>query len=491
MYLNTRLKWLLNFFRLYVLRGRPKDLFPKVFKEWNVTLMTYEAETEPFNQRRDDLVKVHAEQFKVNLQEHISHTLFNPNYLLEKNENEVPMRYQSFMKLIDNVDVPKPLEISGKHKLKNEHQPLKDNDENANSKCYDLPKLSQFPINEEDLGPSLYPGGEIEALNRLESVLSNKSWVREFEKPKTAPNSIEPSTTVLSPYISNGCLSVRLFYQKLKEILSKGRHTKPPVSLMGQLMWREFYYVAATAEKKFDKMAENSICRQIPWNHDESLLRAWAHGRTGYPFIDAIMRQLRQEGWIHHLARHAVACFLTRGDLWLSWEQGQHVFEELLLDADWALNAGNWMWLSASAFYYQYFRVYSPVAFGKKTDKTGEYIRKYCPELKKYPNEFIYEPWKAPLSEQQQYQCVVGSDYPNRIVIHEMVQDLNKGQMKRAYDVHNGIRNAHDEPQIKKPKFKEEVPLPLIKKEIKPEIKTEIKTEIKEEPMDYDDPEFC
>lgn len=108
------------------------------------------------------------------------------------------------------------------------------------------------------------------------------------------------------------------------------------------------------------------------------------------------MTQLRTEGWIHHLARHAVACFLTRGDLWVSWEHGQdvlvytlhisdfifihklfvfQVFEEYLLDADWSLNAGNWMWLSASAFFHQYFRVYSPIAFGKKTDKDGNYIK--------------------------------------------------------------------------------------------------------------------
>ena len=96
-----------------------------------------------------------------------------------------------------------------------------------------------------------------------------------------------------------------------------------------------------------------------------------------------------------------MACFLTRGDLWVSWEDGMEVFEELLLDADWSLNAANWMWLSASAFFHQYFRVYSPVAFGKKTDPTGQYIRKYLPKLAKFPTEYIYEPWKAPISVQK------------------------------------------------------------------------------------------
>jgi len=107
------------------------------------------------------------------------------------------------------------------------------------------------------------------------------------------------------------------------------------------------------------------------------------------------MVQLRETGFIHHLARHAVACFLTRGDLWQSWEKGAEVFDEWLLDADWALNNGNWMWLSCSCFFYQYFRCYSPVAFPKKWDPKGNYIKKWLPQFKDFPVKYIYEPWKA------------------------------------------------------------------------------------------------
>ena len=93
------------------------------------------------------------------------------------------------------------------------------------------------------------------------------------------------------------------------------------------------------------------------------------------PKFDAFDENCGYLFFLNHLScffRHSVACFLTRGDLWVSWEEGQAVFEELLLDADWSLNAGNWMWLSASAFFHQYYRVYSPVAFGKKTDPLGK-----------------------------------------------------------------------------------------------------------------------
>ena len=87
------------------------------------------------------------------------------------------------------------------------------------------------------------------------------------------------------------------------------------------------------------------------------------------------MTQLKREGWIHPLARHSVACFLTRGDLWLSWEEGMKIFDELLLDADWSTNAGMWMWLSCSSFFHQFFYTYDPVNFGKRIDQDGNYIR--------------------------------------------------------------------------------------------------------------------
>ncbi len=104
------------------------------------------------------------------------------------------------------------------------------------------------------------------------------------------------------------------------------KNSSPPLSLYGQLLWREFFYTAATNNPRFDKMEGNPICVQIPWDKNPEALAKWAEGRTGFPWIDAIMTQLRQEGWIHHLARHAVACFLTRGDLWISWEEGMKVW---------------------------------------------------------------------------------------------------------------------------------------------------------------------
>jgi len=189
-------------------------------------------------------------------------------------------------------------------------------------------------------------------------------------------------------------------------------------------------------------MKGNKCCKVINWRLNdgdkdkeaEDDLQAWAEGRTGYPWIDAVMTQLREEGLIHHLARHSVACFLTRGDLYINWEKGQEVFEELLIDADYALNAGNWLWLSGtSSFFTSYFRIYSPVTFPKKYDAQGSYVRHFLPVLKNLPKEYIYEPWKAPMEIQEKFGCVIGRDYPHRIVIHEEASQTNLANLSQYF----------------------------------------------------------
>ena len=145
--------------------------------------------------------------------------------------------------------------------------------------------------------------------------------------------------------VKHGCISPRRFYHELTKVYDQfpaSKLSKPPVSLHGQLMWRDYNNLMAYTTPNFDEMEDNPVARQIPWDDDPVLLQAWKDGRTGYPYIDAIMTQLKETGWIHHLARHSAACFLTRGDLWQSWEKGAEHFEDKLIDADWSLNNFNW-----------------------------------------------------------------------------------------------------------------------------------------------------
>jgi cryptochrome len=302
--------------------------------------------------------------------------------IIEKNGGRAPLTYHQFQAIISEMPgPPKPEPPITMATVGKAVTPMNDNDENDK---YGVPNLEElgFDIMGGLKQPAVWVGGETEALARLNRHLERKAWVASFGRPKMTPQSLLASQTGLSPYLRFGCLSTRLFYYQLTDLYKKIKKAVPPLSLHGQLLWREFFYTAATMNPNFDKISGNPICVQINWDNNEMALSKWANGQTGFPWIDSIMVQLREEGWIHHLARHAVACFLTRGDLWLSWENGMKVFEELLLDADWSVNAGMWMWLSCSSFFQQFFHCYCPIKFGRKADPNGDFIRRYLPVLK-------------------------------------------------------------------------------------------------------------
>nr|DAD44841.1 TPA_asm: hypothetical protein HUJ06_003071 [Nelumbo nucifera] len=437
--------------RLLVFRGEPVEVLFRLLKEWGVKKLCFEYDTEPYYQAMDDRVKDHASALGMEVFSPVSHTLFNPVKIIEKNGGAPPLSYQSFLKIAGKPSPPLSTTISWLPPIGNVED----------LEILGIPTIKELgygDIRQDEFSP--FRGGESEALKRLREALNDEEWVASFEKPKGNPSLfLKPATTVLSPYLKFGCLSSRYFYQCLQDVYKKvKRHTLPPVSLAGQLLWREFFYTVAYGTPNFDKMKGNRICKQIPWNDDDELLAAWREARTGYPWIDAIMVQLQRWGWMHHLARHSVACFLTRGDLFIHWEKGRDVFERLLIDSDWAINNGNWLWLSCSSFFYQYNRIYSPISFGKKYDPNGNYIRHFVPVLKDMPKEYIYEPWTAPLTVQTKANCIIGRDYPHPVVAHDSASKECKMKIAEAYELNRKMNGLVSEEDLKglRRKFEED-----------------------------------
>ncbi|XP_045542558.1 cryptochrome-1 [Papilio machaon] len=416
--------------RLFVVRGQPADALPKLFREWGTTELTFEEDPEPYGRVRDHNIMMKCRDVGINVVSRVSHTLYKLDKIIELNGGKAPLTYHQFQALIASMPPPPAAEATiSPHTLNGATTPItEDHDER-----FGVPTLEELGFETENLKPPVWIGGESEALTRLERHLERKAWVATFGRPKMTPQSLLASPTGLSPYLRFGCLSTRLFYYQLTDLYKRVKRVRPPLSLHGQILWREFFYCAATRNPNFDRMEGNPICVQIPWEKNQDALAKWASGQTGFPWIDSIMIQLREEGWIHHLARHAVACFLTRGDLWISWEEGMKVFDELLLDADWSVNAGMWMWLSCSSFFQQFFHCYCPVRFGRKTDPNGDFIRKYIPALKNMPTRYIHEPWEAPEAVQRSARCVVGRDYPLPMVDHAKVSQLNIERIKQVY----------------------------------------------------------
>lgn len=455
--------------RLYVAKGDPTTILPQLWDQWNVTHVTCETDEtgEPYAKERDEAVLKLAEQNEVHFQAIPTETLLClENYIdmVGGNMQKLPKTMGGFQTMFTNAQkrfcggkIPLPAEAPKKHQFPKQNHSEMEGKMLPPKRPTDLPWPRNIPKNDlkvvwnqkdcENLSKPLVHGGESNALQQLkQTVESNPSWVASFEKPKTSCTDTKaPSTTGLSPYLSLGCISSRTVWYTIAQAIQKTPasvlKSKPPVSLHGQLMWREFNNLMAHSANKvhpgsWGKMENNIYCRSVPWSENVEYLRAWQEGQTGYPWIDACMVQLKTEGWIHHLGRHAVACFLTRGDLWQTWEEGADYFESQLLDADYALNGFNWLWLSCSGFFYQYFRCYSPVAFQKKNDKTGLYIRKWLPHLSKLPDKYIYEPWKAPIVVQKQAGVRIGIDYPKPIVEHAIVSKENMEKMSLAYEMH-------------------------------------------------------
>jgi len=400
-------------------------------------LIVWEKDTEPYALKRDAAITELAGQCGVEVQSFVGHTLYDVEEALNKNKGKAPIAMPGLVSLAKAMGEPK-LPLVPPKKL----PPLPNGV--GNNKAFDVPTLKEMGY-KVGQGKSGLPephcgfhGGETAGLARMAAKLKDTTYILNFQKPKTRSTAFDPpETTVLSPYLKFGCVSIRSFYHGLQKVCKGKTHSKPPESLLGQIYFREMAYLQGSSIENYDRQAGNPSCKPIPWAKDAKLLAAWEQGKTGYPFIDAAMRQLHKVGWLHHLARHAVACFLTRGDLWLSWEHGRDVFDKLLLDADWAVNNMNWLGLSGAAPWSPpFFRVYSPVPKMDSSlnvqDAEGKYIREFVPELKNMPSKYIYAPWTAPLEVQKEAGCIIGKDYPKPVVDHSKASAANIERFKKA-----------------------------------------------------------
>ncbi len=162
--------------------------------------------------------------------------------------------------------------------------------------------------------------------------------------------------------------------------------------------------------------------RHIPWREAPADFEAWVEGRTGYPVVDAAMRQLNATGWMHNRARMITASFLTK-DLLIDWRQGERYFMQHLLDGDPAANNGGWQWTAGTGTdAAPYFRVFNPVLQGRKFDPFGAYVRRWVPELAAVPEAYLHSPWEMPADIQKQAGCQIGKDYPAPIVDHHQAR---------------------------------------------------------------------
>jgi deoxyribodipyrimidine photo-lyase len=252
---------------------------------------------------------------------------------------------------------------------------------------------------------------ELEAQNTMESFFQN--GVSDYTQGRNFPS--KKNVSRLSPYIHWGQISVNTLWYNAIKTLTKINSNNVEV-FMSELGWREFaYYLLFHCPKLQTENLQNKFDR-FPWNNDERLYKAWINGKTGYPIIDAGMRELWQTGYMHNRVRMIVGSFLVK-NLLNDWRRGEAWFWDCLLDASVASNSASWQWVAGTGTdSTPYFRIFNPITQSQKFDPDGIYIRKFIPEIKKLPNKYIFCPWETPNELQQELSTIVGKDYPEPIV---------------------------------------------------------------------------
>jgi len=293
-----------------------------------------------------------------------------------------------------------------------------------------LPSTSQLGYDQVSLW--IEPG-ERNARKRLRRFLEGP--IHRYDTGRNLPG-IDGSSKI-SPHFRFGTLSPRAaIHAALKTLTKAGRTSRPDVlTWLDELIWREFFQQVLAAfphvvDGPFRNIATPSPRERGP--ERDRLFRAWCEGKTGYPIVDAGMRQLNQTGWMHNRVRMIVASFLIK-DLRIDWQTGERYFMNHLLDADVAANNGNWQWCASTGTdAMRGYRIFNPALQSKKFDPDGTYIRRYVPELAHVSAKRIHEPHLMTADEQERAGCQIGTDYPSPVVDHQLARQeyLNLGKQE-------------------------------------------------------------
>jgi deoxyribodipyrimidine photo-lyase len=262
---------------------------------------------------------------------------------------------------------------------------------------------------------ALWPVGEAYAKKKLHNFIKNK--VKQYKDGRDFP-ALE-ATSKLSPYLASGIISARqcltmLCDEYAVDSLNAILKYQGVATWIDELLWREFYYTIALL---FPKVVRHEPFqdkyKNIPWEKSEKIFIAWCAGNTGYPIVDAAMRQLNATGWMHNRLRMVTAMFLTK-ILFIDWRWGEDYFMQNLIDGDFAANNGGWQWsASTGTDAVPYFRIFNPTTQSERFDPKGEFIRRYCPELKDCNNKEIHNPSR---------QARLAFGYPDPIVDYKTMR---------------------------------------------------------------------
>ena len=383
--------------QLIIRQGNPIQVLEHIFQEISVSTIFAEEDYSPYAIQRDSAI-----QRNLPLKLVLGLVLHHPQQVLKADGTPYTV-FVPFSKTWKTL--PKALRDSNRPSVIPAHP--------KPPESLPLPETSSLPY---------FPASEPEARQRLNDFIQDAI----FHYREGRNQLDQAGTSSLSPYLRFGLISIQTAYQAALQALESAQQSEEKQGVetwISELIWREFYISILYHFPNVLQEAFYPHRRQIPWRTNASELESWQQGLTGYPIVDACMRQLNETGWMHNRGRMIVASFLTK-DLLLNWQSGERYFMQQLVDGDPAANNGGWQWTAGvGTDAAPYFRIFNPILQSKKFDTHGNFIRQWVSELADVPLTYLHEPWTMPPDLQKQFHCVIGKDYPDPLVDRSIVKD--------------------------------------------------------------------
>lgn len=389
--------------KLLVYQGNPLEILNKLIEEQEVSYVTWNRCYEPWRIDRDKEIKRNFEDRNVAVESFSASLLWEP-WTISKDDGTPYRVFTPFYKK-GCLNSEEPRLPAGKVDLSNLY--LEDLSSGSITDLNLLPTIKWYKSFEEKWNP-----GEIGAEQNLNSFLD--SGLLNYKEGRNFPS--QEFVSRLSPHLHFGEISPNEVWYRAKTKEGISGIEKSLAHFHSELGWREFsyyllYHFPDLPNKNFQEKFDI-----FPWQENEEFLALWQKGNTGYPIVDAGMRELWQTGYMHNRLRMIVGSFLVK-NLLIDWRFGERWFWDCLVDADLASNSASWQWVAGSgADAAPYFRIFNPITQGLKFDPEGEYTKKYVPELRDLPNKYLFSPWEAPENILADAGIELGKNYPKPMV---------------------------------------------------------------------------
>ncbi|WP_310486860.1 FAD-binding domain-containing protein [Chamaesiphon sp. VAR_69_metabat_338] len=396
--------------QLLFIEGNPVEKIPQLASALHATAVYWHLDVEPYSQARDEWTATALKQHQIAVHTYWDRLLHDPTEI-RTGERQPYTVYTPFWRNWSSRSKPAPVTVN----LPKSELTAAELQALAQVPTIDLPTAKELGFSWDN--PLKLEPGTRAAESELATFCQRS--IGEYDEQRNYP--AIAGTSGLSAAMKFGSIGIRTVWAATTAAMAEARSDEARAGIttwQQELAWREFYQQAMYHFPSLAQGAYREPFKHFPWKNDAAQFQAWCEGKTGYPIVDAAMRQLNQLGWMHNRCRMIVASFLTK-DLIINWQWGEKYFMQHLIDGDLSANNGGWQWSASSGMDPKPLRIFNPYTQAKKFDPEAEYIRKWVPELKSVATKLILSGDILPLTRHQ-----IG--YPLPIVDHNVQQRLFK-----------------------------------------------------------------